>query len=143
MLWLGVMSIAGTFTSCYGHNCDGSSVRYGINPGEGDLLTPNTWESNPGQGDFLPYPRQRTIFFEAPFGDGVFATVLSYISADQNPVSVGGNDTLASGNVVETTNFPSGAFAVHNDTCADYFIRVVAFTGAPPGAPTVKDAGTD
>ena len=141
-LWLVIVGGAGTFASCYGHNCDGSYARYGQNPGEGEPIDADHWESNPALGNALPYTRERTIFFDVPaFADRVPATIETFISADQNPTSANGNETSGSGNLAEVSGKGPGRFAVTNNTCADYYVRVVAFFA--PTRPPVPGAGTE
>ena len=141
-LWLAVMGGVGSFTSCYGHNCDGSTAFYGRNPGEGEMVGPDVWESSPEDGDAIPYTRERTWFFEVPaLLDRKIVLVVPYVRAEQNVATTGGNETLGSGNLAEVSGVSAGRFAVHNDTCADYFIRVVAIL-APANEPVPSPSST-
>lgn len=143
------MGGAGSFASCYGHNCDGSTTVYGRNAGEGELVNADTWESSPQTGNSIPYLREETIFFEVPqLEDRVPYLVLPLVSAEQNVTSTGGNETVGSGNLAEISGITAGHFAVHNDTCADYFVRVVAFfapvgAAVPSPAPSVGASASD
>ena len=142
-------------SGCLGHQCDGSSDDFGEGPGEGALV-PNSrdiWESTPLASQWRNYPHQRTLNLHPHVFDGRTITqVFVYNSPDSQPNLITGPDgaaifpppgtnfTLASGSLAEVSLFGSSYVRVHNDTCADYFVRVVV--EAAPLAPSV-DAGTD
>jgi hypothetical protein len=149
-------------------NCDGSWVFLGNTPDaappEGTTygaelpfehaVDETTWESVPIDGTYLDFPGQRVYVF-APFLDktpsgqpftGPYTNIVAYVSADPQPSLNGSNFTIASGNLAEVVGVTTGGFAVHNDTCAEYYLRVVATRAAPDGgapAPPPVDASAD
>lgn len=147
--WLAVTGGTLAFVGCYGHNCDGSQTFFGSNPGEGRLLDADTWETTPVNGPWLPFPKQQTYFFDLrDLGtDRTPDLVVPYISAQANPLAEGGNYTIGAGNLAEISGADLGRVAVHNGTCADYYIRVVVQASPRPGsaattgAAEVGDAG--
>jgi hypothetical protein len=148
-LWAIVMGSVFSFVGCFGHICDGDVVTYGRNANEGELINADTWESNPVNGQWLAFPRQRVWFFELhTLGDDRLpAFPIAYVSAQSDPEQQGGNSTVAAGNLAEFSGTEKGKITVKNDTCADYFLRVVV-TAAPrpegsatPAPPSATDAG--
>lgn len=143
-LWTGVMIAVSFASGCYGHNCEGDFQIFGVNPGEGHMLSADVWESGPMDGVWLPFPKQRAWFFSLPdLGDRNPQIVIPYVSAEEDPNhSPGGNFTIAAGNLAEISGIDKGRVVVHNGTCADYYIRVVV-QAAPAGADASADAATD
>ena len=125
-LWAVVMISVGFASGCYGHNCDGNVLVFGHNPGEGRLLSPDVWESNPIDGVWLDFPRQRAWIFDLhDLGDRVPQIITPYVSAQADPQhEPGGNFTVAAGNIAELSGVQNDQVVVHNGTCADYFLRV-------------------
>ena len=154
-LLLGSLMFLGGSSGCYGDQCTGSVANYGQTPGEGRLLDPDSWESNAQVSNWLDYSHQRSWYIYLPMFQGrEIGQVYTYISPDPNPnVREDGKYkqyTLASGNLAEITIFDSGQpgktpfIQVHNDTCADYFARIVitAYPAAPDaGTPNTSDSG--
>ena len=142
-LWGIVMGGLGS-ASCYGHTCDGDTQTYGTIPGEGQLVNADTWQSTPVDGDWIPFTRQRVWVFEMrDLGARLPVLITPYISAERNPVNDNGNWTIGSGNLAEQSGAGLGRIVVKNNTCADYYIRlVVTAQPRPPQAP-VLDAGSD
>ena len=136
-LWAIVMGALAFASGCYGHNCDGDTQFWGRNAGEGRLLDVDRWESSPLDGDWIPFTKQRVWFFEMrDLGERTPDVILPYISAEKNPVRDNGNWTLGSGNLAEQSNAGPGRVAIKNNTCADYYIRlVVVASPRPPNAP--------
>jgi hypothetical protein len=142
-LWTVVMGATSFASGCYGHNCDGDVLVFGHAPGEGQLLDANTWQSGPIDGAWLPFPKQRTWIFELrELGDRVPAVPLAYVSAEADPLHVGGNFTVGAGNIVELSGADKGRLVVHNGTCADYYVRVVVQSAPVAPAGGVPDAST-
>jgi hypothetical protein len=136
------MAAVCVMAGCYGHNCDGDLLTFGQAPGEGRLIDENTWESSPIDGDWLPFTKQRIWVFQFPqLGDRVPYEVTPLISAEQNPNRDQTNATIGSGNLAEQSNFGPGTVWVKNDTCADYFVRVVV--KVPPRPPPIPTAAAD
>jgi len=140
-LW-GIMMGGIGSASCYGHTCDGDSQVWGRVPGEGRLVDEDTWESTPIDGDWIPFTRQRVWFFEMrELGDRTPYEITPLISAERNPVHDNGNWTEGSGNLAEQSGAGPGRIAVKNNTCADYYIRIVAHAAPRPPQAPVPDAG--
>jgi len=154
---LGSLTFLGASTGCYGDQCTGSAGDYGWNPGEGRLLDSDTWESNPQVSRWLEYSHQRSWFVHLPAFQGrEISNVYVYISPDPDPNVSNPPQykqyTLASGNLAEITVNFSGTpglvptVQVHNDTCADYYSRIVitAYPATPDaGIPNTADTGTN
>ncbi len=143
-VWSTVMGAVALVPGCYGRNCEGETAAYGRVPGEGRMVAPDAWESNPIDGKWLPFPRQRSWVFEMrDLGQRTPYLPEVFISGNENPSAENGNFTLAGGNLAEVSSVGPGRMTVKNDTCADYFVRVVAH--APPNPPVVTppigDAG--
>ena len=135
-LWGVVMGAAAIGAGCYGHTCDGDVQVYGHNPNEGQLIDEDTWESSAIDGEWIPFTKQRVWIFQMrELGDRVPYEISIDISAEKNPSALGGNWTTGSGNLAEKSGVGPGTINVKNNTCADYYIRVVAHAKPrPPGA---------
>jgi hypothetical protein len=148
-LWTTLMVSISVASGCYGRNCEGDVVVFGKNPGEGRLFSADKWESGPTDGVWLDFPKQRVWIFDLhELGGRTPAIVTPYVSAQADPVhELGGNFTIAAGNLAEISGAVPDQVVVHNGTCADYFLRVVV--EAPPRAPEaslpspIPDAGGD
>jgi hypothetical protein len=139
-LWGVVMGGVGS-ASCYGHTCDGDVQIYGRAPGEGQLIDEDTWESTPIDGDWIPFTRQRIWIFQMrQLGDRSPYEVSVDISAEKNPVALNGNWTTGSGNLAEKSGVGPGTINVKNNTCADYYIRLVAHAKPRPPEAVLPDA---
>jgi len=71
-------------------------------------------------------------------GNRVPELIVPYVSASQNPLAAIDNFTVGAGNIAEISGATNGAVSVKNDTCADYYLRLVVLTG--PAAPTPAPA---
>jgi hypothetical protein len=84
-----------------------------------------------------------------PLGGRTPAQVTPYVSAQQNPTT--GNYTLGSGNLTEQSGAGPNAITLFNDTCSDYYLRVLVWAppfpdgdaAAAPASTTDSDASTD
>ena len=129
--------------SCQTKACDGTLEIFGDKPGQGQFVDVNTWQSNPNGDLWLPYPAQRTWLLIPPGVTGPGGRPLKYslvyISPAINPNRIpgpnegGDNFTLATGNVA-TVTYRTDAVFVHNDTCSDYFVRIVLVLEDSPDA---------
>jgi hypothetical protein len=140
---------------CYSRDvCDGGGfVTYGSEPGQGTLATPDIWESGPQTGDWMPFPRKRNwiIHPKGLEGRGILR-VTPYVSPDQNPAKQFTQFTTGAGNLTELRIDGDNIWVI-NDTCEDFFLRVVIEAyPAPPVAgpfpdaappPVVSDASPD
>jgi hypothetical protein len=136
-----------------------------VDAGEGRQLDPETWESTPMDGVFKEFPGQRYVNVYPPF-PGPYSSIVTYVSADpwpSPPIPVTdsgdydlskqrpdlGNFTVASGNIAEIASINYNpfhptqivGFTLHNDSCAQYYMRVVVTRGIPDAAP--QDAAVD
>ena len=120
----------------------GSEDSFG-NKGQGELVGPGIWETTPQYGKWLPFPAQRKWYlFPQQLAGTDFARVLVYISAAEEPNPTE-QYTLASGDSALIRQFPDGrnhGVEVKNNTCADFFVRVVIEGYPQAGA---ADAGAD
>jgi hypothetical protein len=147
-----LMLPAATETGCAGDDCD-SDVQTFPTCG-GDRLDANTWESGPLDGTYLDFHGERTWIFNPSgwMGSRVPATFNAYLSLNPQPNAEGGDGfAQPAGNLAEITAFPvDGGYQVQvlNDTCAQYYLRVVityAETIGPPlaAASCAMDAGKE
>ncbi len=140
-----VLSIA-TASGCYGRTCEASVKTWGLNPGEGRLIDPDTWQSSALDEPWLDFPGQRTWIFDMrDLGGRMPQTFFPYISASASPGATGGNFTLGGGNLAEISGASPGRVAVRNGVCADYFLRLVVEAAPyPPSLPNeTRDAEVD
>ena len=130
---------------CSTHQCDASSSDAG-----GGQVTEYggtwTWETSSLQSAWLPYNGNETIRFTLPDDFPPTSTpgftLQAYVStseAGQTP-EAGGEFVEAAGQLAQFAAVTDHSFTVFNDTCADYYLRVVATVTVPP---TPVDAGAD
>lgn len=134
-----------TWVFCFAHGCtdlrcEGSYVAYGRGENEGAAVGPTSWESTPFEGKWLDFSHERLITFELQekVGNRRIISVTPYISASDIPSQNNGNFTVASGNLAVIQVVAPGWFTVRNDTCADYYVRVVV--ELEPEAPVTANA---
>jgi hypothetical protein len=147
---------------CTTRACEGDYLDWNTDPraANGNWIDDTTWESNPVDGEWFYFPHQRSwrFAFAGPVqenGDGKVEVVepIVYVSPDRWPNAIGGNFTVGSGNIAEVaeSNYiildgarvPSNTILVHNDTCADYYVRVVLHVRPAPKPADAPDAGPD
>ena len=141
LVWSAVSVGVFSLSACYGHTCESSSVKFGRNEGEGHLVTENEWETTAFDARWLDFPHQRFIDMDLHElgADRIPIDVISYVSAQADQAHEAGNFTLSAGNL--TTLFvEKGHVIVHNDTCADYYVRVTV--RAAPIPPAASSAAT-
>ena len=140
VLWLCVSGSVLAVPACYGHACEADTVEFGRTAGEGRLASPDIWESNANDGQWLDFPHERTYQIDLhELGvDRVPVLVIPYVSAQANPLAEGGNSTIAAGNLTVIT-VDRGHVSLRNDTCANYYLRVVVQASPLPPA---SDAGS-
>ena len=145
-LWAIVMAAVSFGAGCYGRNCDGDTLIFGRNPGEGRLINADTWESGPIDGVWLAFPHQRVWVFDLhELGlDRTPDVPIAYVSAERDPLHENTNFTIGAGNIVEQSGADRGRITMKNGTCADYYLRVVVTaTPRPPATiPVPADAST-
>jgi hypothetical protein len=133
---------AAVLPGCFGHECEGDQVDYGLSMNEGDFIDMDTWESGPVDGKWLKTPPERTWVVHVPSWASQGREpneFMAYVSADEKPNASGSssNWTLGSGNLVIFEQASPGTVRVRNDTCASWYFRVVlraAAAGTDAGA---------
>jgi hypothetical protein len=147
VLWAGVAAVVFSIPGCYGRNCEGDFQIFGIDGGQGHMVDTNTWESNAYDEAWLPFPRQRGYGFDiTALGGRRPINVTPWLSANELQNQSGANAVIGAGNIAETLNWRNNGIDIRNDTCSDYYLRlVVEVPDMPPAAPTstapVTDAG--
>jgi hypothetical protein len=121
-------------------------TKYDLPPPERHVLAGGTtWESMPIDGDYLDFPGERTYIFN-PFLDGFtgpYTNIIPYVSSDPQPALNNSNFVIAAGNLAEVHGVNSGGFAIQNDSCAHYYLRVVVTREAPPPDASTPDGSSD
>lgn len=143
---LGVALLVATAFSgeaCLTDACKESHSEWGKAPDQGSLVDPNTWQSTPIDGEWVPFPHQvRLEFFHslgrAPYEGRIPYEVLVWVSAEKKPLA-GSNFTLAGGDTATVYKVLYDVVSLTNNTCADYFVRIVV--RAAPAPPPPADAG--
>lgn len=163
---LGVTSLL--MPGCFGRECDGDEQSWGpptdlyaanadagpdaafVDPRmlQGHLVDENTWESNAIGDDWLSYLHERAWHFYYPqLGGRTPDQITAYISANVNPIKTNDTFTAGGGNVAKFIGVLPNVATVKNDTCADYFVRLVVhvppWVDAGSGSGSVQDASTD
>jgi len=140
-------------SGCQGHQCDGDFKAMDfVNPSDptltqdhGDLIDRDTYETGPIRSPWLYFPHQRTWTIN-PVGLGgrTISEILPYVSPASEPVNSGNSDnfTVGSGNIAEVRlRFEDNAVVVYNNTCADYYLRVVVHAAPESDAGSAAGAG--
>jgi hypothetical protein len=128
---------------CAGDDCDADTQTWGSCT-QGDSPDPITWESGPICGQYLDFHGERTWMFDpSPWmGSRELISVTATPSLVPYPCGDGGEFGMSAGNLAEVMPIKVGnkwKFTVLNDTCAQYYLRVVATyaetgSGATSGA---------
>jgi len=139
-------------SGCQGHQCDGDFKDMDFDdlsnpnliPEHGDPVDRDTYETGPIRSPWLPFPHQRTYTIH-PRGleKRIIDEIIPYVSPVREPVEAGDVDnfTVGSGNIAELRlRFSDNAIVVHNDTCADYYLRVVVHAAPETDAGAPADA---
>lgn len=141
-LWLSVSAASLLAPGCYGRNCEGGVEVFGVEPGQGRMVDPDTWESTDIGEPWLWFPRQRYYVFDLRALGGRTPKPLAYVSPSPEPTKNGGNFTIGSGNIVEFFNVSPNRIDVKNDTCSDYYLYLEL--KVPPLPPEAHaDAGAN
>ena len=137
-LWLAVSTAVVLAPGCYGRNCEGETATFGKRATEGQMVDDRTWASNPWQGEWLPFPRQQYYIFDIQALAGrTPEQITPYLSGQHDPAN-GGNFTIGSGNLAILQNIGPNRIDIRNDSCSDYFLRLVLTV---PPLPPETDAG--
>jgi hypothetical protein len=136
-VWALVSGAALSAPGCYGRNCEAAYSGYGTEAGQGSMIDATTWQSNPVEGAWLPFPRQQVYYFDVPALGGQTPQVfIPYLSAQREPAK-SGDFTIGAGNLTLLFGPGPNRIGVKNDTCSDYYLRLVL------GIPQPVDAGSD
>jgi hypothetical protein len=127
-------------TGCAGDDCDSDTATWGSCT-QGDRIDADTWESGPVSGQaYLNFHGERTwILDPSPWmGSREPVGFQAYLSLTALPnVDGGGGFTQSAGNLAEITPVQVGGVwkvEVLNDTCAQYYLRVVLTYAALDGS---------
>lgn len=124
-------------------DCDTSGVE--VKFSQGTTSADRThYESSPVDGEWLHFPPGRRYQLRHNLREG-FLTVQSYVAfpddrdSGKSPTSY----AEAAGNqvVFETEDVPPDVIQVRNDTCAEFFVRVVADVVPTSGLESIGGAG--
>ncbi|MBK7585252.1 MAG: hypothetical protein IPI67_34320 [Myxococcales bacterium] len=97
-----------------------------------------TYASSPWEGPYLHFPGGRR--YQLEHGLGVTPpAVFTYLAFDERPLP-NGNTAESAGNQVVIERVDDQIIQVRNDTCAEFWLRVVAMAGPSAGP---ADAGGD
>jgi len=139
-LWLVVSLGALLAPGCYGRNCEGGVESFGEEITEGHMVTADVWESSGQHDKWLWFPRQHAFFFDVPaLGGRIPYETTAYLSAEEEP-NKNGTFAQAGGNVAIFSGVGPNRVDVRNDTCSDYYLRLVV--KVPPLPPAVADSGS-
>jgi hypothetical protein len=147
---LGALLVA---PACQNHQCEWGDILFYTedptrldSPRKGELTSPDTWESTPGDADWIDFgPRRQWHFLIDPWlAEGrPIVEMHAFVSQSQHPNCSGpgcsGDRNFAegTGNIAEFSNAnPFGNVTLTNDTCAQYYVRVTLRAGPPTDAST-------
>jgi hypothetical protein len=148
LVFLGVWVVIGlvvfSIPGCYGRNCEATFATFGVDAGQGEMISENEWESNAQDGEWLYFPRQRSYLFNiTAWGGRTPFQVIPYLSAHKFQNEDGANDIIGAGNIAEQSAVGPNAVTMVNDTCSDYYLRLtVNLYPFPPVAPTTTATTT-
>jgi hypothetical protein len=91
----------------------------------GYVHTDGFYETSQVRAEMLPFPAGSAYEIEHQLGLTP-VSVLPYISFVARPYESGDDVTLASGNLTLIEGWDERVIVVRNDTCSDFYIRVVA-----------------
>jgi hypothetical protein len=128
--------LAATGCSAPCNTADGDPVRFS----EGSVSADGTtYASSPWEGPYLHFPAGRRYQLEHKLGVTPPA-VVTYLAFDEYPLP-GGNTAESAGNQAVIERVDGEMVQIRNDTCAEFWLRVVALAGGAGGPPS--DAGAD
>jgi len=133
---------------CAGDDCDADQKSWG-SCAQGERLDANTWESGPVAGTpYLDFHGERTWVFDPSPWMGARQPVgfQVYLALDPQPSGEGGTGfAQPAGNLAEITPVKVGdawKVLVLNNTCAQYYLRVVlTYAATDGGAATTGSCG--
>lgn len=142
-LWAVVSAVALLTPGCYGRNCEGGYSFFGVDAGDGNMVSEDLWESSPIDGEWLWFPRQHVIIFDLrALGGRTPFLPEAFLSGNPRPNKNGASSVQGAGNLAEFFNVGPNHIEVKNDSCSDYYLRVALVL--PPLAPALPtdDAAT-
>lgn len=108
--------------------CLRENVQDGVLYAEGRTVS-GSYESTPADGTWLHYPAGRRYRLKHALGvAGRCVDVLAYLSFSATPLPAGkqGDTTLGTGSTVVVEQIGDDSITIHNDSCSDFYLRVVA-----------------
>jgi len=110
---------------------------------DGGSAEAGTYESSSWQGPWLHFPGGRRFVLahhlgQTPASVSVYLSFKEYPGPGSNFDDEPGNSSQAAGNETVIEQVDAQHIQVRNDTCSDFYLRVVA-----RDAPAAGDAGTD
>jgi len=144
-LLLATLAISVATAGCNSHDCDATTtvVDAGGAGATGRLVqTPGQviWESSSWDGPWIDYRGNATLQVNLPAGLGPPDSYLMWVSTAQYQSSDSSfTATSTSGQLDEVVSGPPGSIDFNNNSCAEYFARIVltwyvADAGAPDSA---------
>jgi hypothetical protein len=139
-----LLSVATVPTGCAGNDCQADTQTFPTCGGE--RIGRDVWESGPVTGTYLDFHGERTWVFDPSgwMGDREPYQFDAYLSLDPGiPADGGGSFAQPAGNLAEVIPVRVGnawQVQVLNDTCAQYYLRLVLTY--PDPSPGVVDTGT-
>jgi hypothetical protein len=142
--------VAVSATGCAGDDCAGTSASWGSCT-QGERVDDYTWESGPVDGTYLDFHGGNNWLLDPSAAMGKRAPVgfSAFLSLDPNPYAPNASGFAPSAGNLTEFHPAANPWQVNvlNDTCAQYYLRVVltyAETGAGPGSCVAPvDAGGD
>jgi hypothetical protein len=128
---------------CSSANCDTSDDGNPPTPYVGGTVADGVYESSGWHGPllWLPGGKRYDVVHGLGFEPREVLLYLSFSSTGSGQAATGDTMTLASGNAGVLQMVNDRVIRVKNDTCAEFWLRVVA-SGDPRRATPVDDAGT-
>ena len=131
------LGLSGLSTAC-SPPCDTADSDKTVTYSKGTVDPSETvYESSPWNGPYLHFPAGRRFSLEHHLKKTP-SLVNTYLAFDERPLP-GGNTSESAGNQAVIERVDDQVIVVRNDTCAEFWLRVVAI--ASPGGPS--DAGAD
>jgi hypothetical protein len=131
--------------ACQPHLCDPVGLVDFSDGGAplGHAVGDDAWETNAVADPWVSFPGQSELGLHFPmFADREIVSMVPYVSFDQNPMDPAGqgipNWSIGSGNNTEFRDSTPGYLIVRNDTCTQFYLRVVLEFGPREGG---VDAG--
>ena len=118
---------------CTSHDCDASTtvMDAGAAGARGRFLQMGAspvWETSSWTGPWIDFPGNATLQINLPPGLGPPDSWLAWVSTGQYQSSDASfTATSSSGQLDEVVQSPPGSIAFNNNSCAEYYVRVVLF----------------